>query len=250
MVQYNQKNTMRMVITDNDFVAIKFDSTLLRGSGVPPSTLGISGDYYLDRVSGYLYVKSRNTWLIETNLKGDAGTSSYTYIAYASDNTGSNFSTTPGNGLDFIAILVSAIKLTDPQQQDFSGLWTLYKSAGSNETIDATVTEPLTAGSFVNIYGTNGTLYTKNANAINDSSPCSGFVLQDYIIGDQAVVYISGINNLLSNLITDSTYYLDITKGSISQTMPSNSGNIIQYIGVAISSMSLQLQLQEIINVG
>lgn len=56
-----------------------------------------------------------------TILKGEAGTSSQLYIAYANDTSGSGFSLTDGS-LPFMAFL-AADPLYTPVQADFSGLW-------------------------------------------------------------------------------------------------------------------------------
>lgn len=58
--------------------------------------------------------------------KGAAGTSSYTYIAFASDSSGSDFSLTPSNLLKYIAIKVTSYSISNPAASDFAGLWTKY----------------------------------------------------------------------------------------------------------------------------
>lgn len=47
----------------------------------------------------------------------------YTYVAFASDNTGTGFSLTPAGGLDYIGVLVSAVKLDTLDASNFTGLW-------------------------------------------------------------------------------------------------------------------------------
>ena len=63
----------QQILTADKFIAVQFDSTLLRGSGPPPQSLGVDGDYYLDRVTGYLWHKEFNVWGFETSLKGPRG---------------------------------------------------------------------------------------------------------------------------------------------------------------------------------
>lgn len=48
---------------------------------------------------------------------------SYTYIGYASDNQGADFSLTSEEGLNYIAILVTTYEIPTPTVNDFSGLW-------------------------------------------------------------------------------------------------------------------------------
>jgi len=60
---------------------------------------------------------------------GEDGTSSYTYVAYASDAIGTDFTTTFNSLLDFIAIKTTSIPITSPVVVDFTGLWKNYKGA-------------------------------------------------------------------------------------------------------------------------
>jgi hypothetical protein len=61
---------------------------------------------------------------------GDDGASSYFYIAYASDASGTGFSTTPGSGLNFVAFKTTTTPIASPSAGDFAGLWKNY-AAGS-----------------------------------------------------------------------------------------------------------------------
>jgi hypothetical protein len=81
-------------------------------------------------------------------IQGNPGTSSYTYIAYASDAIGTGFTTTYNASLDYIAIKVSASVLT-PVVSDFTGLWKNYKGTIGNTGNTGTA-------------GTNGTDGTSN----------------------------------------------------------------------------------------
>lgn len=58
---------------------------------------------------------------------GEDGASSYTYIAYASDNSGTGFTTTFDANLDYIAIKTTTSPIASPQASDFVGLWKNYK---------------------------------------------------------------------------------------------------------------------------
>jgi hypothetical protein len=68
------------------------------------------------------------TNLIElTAIKGDAGTSTYTYVAYASDNAGTGFSLTPTDLLKYRAEIHVQAPLTPPTSSDFSSaVWVKY----------------------------------------------------------------------------------------------------------------------------
>lgn len=43
------------------------------GSGVPSNSLGVNGDYYLDNVTGDVYLRNAGTYSVVANIKGPAG---------------------------------------------------------------------------------------------------------------------------------------------------------------------------------
>lgn len=60
---------------------------------------------------------------------GADGASSYTYVAYASDDSGTDFTTTFDANLDYIAFKTTTSPIASPQASDFTGLWKNYKGA-------------------------------------------------------------------------------------------------------------------------
>lgn len=60
---------------------------------------------------------------------GIDGDSAHGYIAYASDASGTDFTTTFNAALDYIAILSTATEIVSPAAGDFAGLWKNYKGA-------------------------------------------------------------------------------------------------------------------------
>lgn len=58
---------------------------------------------------------------------GADGDSAYVYIAYASDASGTGFTTTFNAALDYIAVKATTTEITTPQASDFTGLWKNYK---------------------------------------------------------------------------------------------------------------------------
>jgi len=60
---------------------------------------------------------------------GSDGASAFVYIAYASDDTGTDFTTTFDPDLDYIAILATTTEIVSPIASDFTGLWKNYKGA-------------------------------------------------------------------------------------------------------------------------
>ena len=53
----------------------------------------------------------------------------YTYVAYASDASGTGFTTTFDANLNYIAVLVTEEEITTPVAANFAGLWKNYKGA-------------------------------------------------------------------------------------------------------------------------
>lgn len=63
---------------------------------------------------------------------GDAGADAFVYIAYASADDGTGFTTTFNPALDYIAILSTDTEIPAPAVGDFAGLWKNYKGAPGN----------------------------------------------------------------------------------------------------------------------
>jgi len=113
-------------------------------------------DITLDSLSKYaLFVwdDENSVWLAlsGTTGGGGGGPSAYCYIAYASDGSGTGFTTTFDAGLDYIAVLSTDTEILSPSAGDFSGLWKNYK--GATGATGATGTGAAGAdGNFVNQY--------------------------------------------------------------------------------------------------
>lgn len=61
--------------------------------------------------------------------QGSPGTSAYLYVAWASDASGTDFTTTFNAALDYVAFKNSATVIAAPDASDFTGLWKNYKGA-------------------------------------------------------------------------------------------------------------------------
>ncbi|MFA6475724.1 MAG: hypothetical protein WCV88_06085, partial [Patescibacteria group bacterium] len=64
-----------------------------------------------------------------TGSAGVDGNDAYVYIAYASDSSGTDFTTTFNASLDYIAIKTTTVAIPSPSASDFTGLWKNYKGA-------------------------------------------------------------------------------------------------------------------------
>ena len=70
-----------------------------------------------------------------TEGSGSSGSSAFVYIAYASDSSGTGFTTTFNSSLDYIAIKSTTVAIASPSVSDFIDLWKNYKGqAGTNGT--------------------------------------------------------------------------------------------------------------------
>ena len=94
-----------------------------------------------------------------TGATGSAGTNGadganvYGYVAYASDASGTGFSLTPGTGLNYLAIKLSATVISTPTAANFTGLWKLYALTSAPAVLNTT--DDLTEGS-THLYHTDG----------------------------------------------------------------------------------------------
>lgn len=117
-------------LDDASTVTLVGAKTSLKGdTGAQVESVAFAGDdmvFTLDDASTATLVGAK------TDLKGDtgeAGDDAYVYIAYASDDTGTDFTTTFNPLLDYIAIKNTTTAIVTPQASDFTGLWKNYKGA-------------------------------------------------------------------------------------------------------------------------
>ena len=94
---------------------------------------GSLGDAYL-LVDGSLCVWTGSAWFNAGNIQGD---NAYVYVAYASADDGTDFTTTFDADLNYIAILATDTAISAPAVGDFSGLWKNYKGATGEAGDDA-----------------------------------------------------------------------------------------------------------------
>jgi hypothetical protein len=82
------------------------------------------------------FVGDLTAWLASlAGAAGDDGVNGYTYLAYASDASGTDFTTTFDAALDYIAILSTDTEIPTPLVADFAGLWKNYRGTnGTNGT--------------------------------------------------------------------------------------------------------------------
>lgn len=152
-----------------------------------------------------------------------------------------------GRTKQFFAIAVSAgaadagkIPALDTAGRLSSSMMPAGIGANTNQ---ATATEALDAGSFVEMYANAGTFSVRLADNSN-GRPANGMVLTAVASDGPATVYpIDGVNSALSGLTVGADYWLGTAGTVIStpldETNPSNANKISQYLGRAKSATEL-----------
>ena len=110
------------------------------------------------------------------------------------------------------------------------------------DTAAIIASEDLAAGEFVNIYDDAGTTKCRLADATTSGKQAHGFVLNAVTSGASATVYFEGTNNQVTGA-TGGNVFLATTAGGFTLTPPSAAGNIVQRIGVATSSASINVEV-------
>lgn len=107
------------------------------------------------------------------------------------------------------------------------------------ETDVITASEALVAGDFVNIWDSTGAKARK-ADASVSGKEAHGFVLAAVASGAAATVYrMSQSNTQRTGMTPGQRQYLATTPGGCTPTPPSASGNVVQFLGVAVSATAL-----------
>lgn len=102
--------------------------------------------------------------------------------------------------------------------------------------------ENLAAGDFVNLWDDAGTLKARKADATTSGKEADGFVLAAVTAPANATVYFEGTNNQRAGLTPGARQYLNTTAGGVTSTPPSAAGNVVQYLGKAISATEITFE--------
>lgn len=116
-------------------------------------------------------------------------------------------------------------------------------------TVSVPTSAALAAASpLVNIYNASGTATSRPADSTAVGSEANGFVLAAFGNGATATVYTGGLITGLSGLTVGAFYYLG-TAGALTATPPSTAGNVVQYVGKALSATTLEFNPQQPVTV-
>lgn len=102
--------------------------------------------------------------------------------------------------------------------------------------------ENLAAGDVVNVWNDGGTPKVRKADATSEGKEVVGFVLAGVTAPAAATVYFEGTITGLAGLTAGTRYYMSTTPGATTATAPSGSGNVVQYVGTALSTTELTFE--------
>lgn len=116
------------------------------------------------------------------------------------------------------------------------------------EVLVCPANENLSAGNFVSLVNNAGAINVRKADASTVGKPAHGFVLANVTSPANATVYfLSNTNTACSGLTVGADYYLATTAGTITSTVPSTAGNVVQWIGTAQSATAITFQSSDIV---
>jgi len=103
--------------------------------------------------------------------------------------------------------------------------------------------EDLIAGNFVNLFSDEGVTSVRKADASVSGKEANGFTLTAVSTGANATIYFEGSNNQMSGLTIGSRCYLSaVSAGAVVTTPPAASGNVVQYLGVAVNATTIAFE--------
>ena len=125
-----------------------------------------------------------------------------------------------------------------------SGNGTSTNPIGTNtDTAIITTSEILSAGDWVNVWDSAGAKVRK-ASASTQGKEAHGFVLSSFGVGVSATVYFEGSNTAVTGQ-TAGVVFLSVVDGLGTSTSPAATGNVVQRIGFAVSTTSVNFDSQQ-----
>lgn len=111
-------------------------------------------------------------------------------------------------------------------------------SGFGTDTVSVTASEALTAGDFVNFHNSSG-VKVRKADAATAGKEAHGFVIAGVSQSATATVYLSGENTAVTGLTVGAMQFLATTAGGRTETAPTTAGQVVQRLGVAVSTTSI-----------
>jgi len=112
----------------------------------------------------------------------------------------------------------------------------------SNVVVVAEADEALGAGDVVHLFDDAGTTKVALASAETTGEPAIGYVLDSWLAGENAVVFLSGLNDQVSGLTAGQRIYLGVTAGDSVTSPVTGADRIHQFLGRAIASTSYNFE--------
>ena len=116
------------------------------------------------------------------------------------------------------------------------------------DTKELPASEALAAGDKINVWSDSGTAKMLKADATTPGKAADGFVIAAVSSGATGTAYFEGTNTQLSGLTPGAPYYLSTTAGGVTTTPPSATGQVVQYVGKALSATELSFEPAQPIN--
>ena len=120
---------------------------------------------------------------------------------------------------------------------------TMMPTGVGAETVVIEAAGNLAAGDLVNVYEAAGVARVRKADASAAATFANGFVIDAVTSGDNATVYLGGVQGGLTGL-TVGKAFLATTPGTSTPIPPSSAGNIVQCIGYAISDSTIMIDFK------
>lgn len=110
------------------------------------------------------------------------------------------------------------------------------------DVLNFTSGEALAAGDFIYIESA-GTIAKADATVV--AKKAVGYVKSSVASGVAVNVYFDDSNDSLTALTPGTTYYLDVTAGSVTATPPTATGNILQELGIAVNATTIHVNIKK-----
>lgn len=108
-----------------------------------------------------------------------------------------------------------------------------------DDTSAIVASEALSAGDLVNVWNNAGQFNVRKADASTSGKSAHGFVLSAVSNGANATVYFEGTNTQLSGLTAGEQFLSVTVAGKTQSSAPTGAGQVVQRVGIAVSSTNL-----------
>ena len=116
---------------------------------------------------------------------------------------------------------------------------------GTSESLTMVASETLSAGDFVNFWNDSGTIKMRKATNTGIATQADGYVKAGVTSGASGTVNRdNGLLTGLSSLVVGTRYFLG-TAGAVTATIPTGSGSIVQFLGVAQTTTALLVDIED-----